>query len=37
LWQLGQDVAAINIFEISEERPMLCLLNDTCPLKGLAL
>ncbi len=35
-WQIGQDVAAINIFEVHDERQTLILLNDICHLKLLA-
>lgn len=34
-WQLGQDVAAINIFEVRDDRTELVLLNDTCHLTHL--
>jgi broad specificity phosphatase PhoE len=37
LWQVGQDVAAINIFEVWGGRVMLSLLNDTCHLRHLGL
>jgi broad specificity phosphatase PhoE len=36
-WQLGQDVGAINVFELSDDKPVLSLLNDTCHLKSLGL
>ena len=36
-WQLGQDVAAINVFEVGDGNPVLSLLNDTCHLKHLGL
>ena len=36
-WQLGQDVAAINVFEVGDGKPVLSLLNDTCHLKHLGL
>lgn len=36
-WQLGQDVSAINVFELSDDKPVLSLLNDTCHLKSLGL
>jgi len=35
LWQVAQDVAAINIFEVTEGKPVLILLNDICHLKHL--
>lgn len=35
-WQIGQDVAAINIFEVHDKRQVLILLNDICHLKLLA-
>ena len=35
-WQLGQDVAAINIFAVRDDRMELVLLNDICHLKHLA-
>jgi broad specificity phosphatase PhoE len=35
-WQIGQDVGAINIFEVSDGRPTLNLLNDTCHLNHVA-
>ncbi len=36
-WQLGQDVGAINVFEVSDGNPVLSLLNDTCHLKHLGV
>jgi broad specificity phosphatase PhoE len=36
-WQVGQDVAAINVFAVSGDKAMLSLLNDTCHLKHLDL
>ena len=36
-WQLGQDVGAINVFEVGDDKPVLSLLNDTCHLKSLGL
>jgi broad specificity phosphatase PhoE len=36
-WQVGQDVAAINVFAVSGDKAMLILLNDTCHLKHLGL
>ena len=35
-WQVGQDVCAINIFEIREGVSSVSLINETCHLKGLA-
>ena len=35
-WQVGQDVCAINMFEIREGIPSVSLINETCHLKGLA-
>ena len=35
-WQVGQDVCAINIFEIRDGAPTVSLINETCHLKGLA-
>ncbi len=34
-WQVGQDMCAINAFEIREGVPTVTLVNDTCHLKGL--
>jgi len=34
-WQVAQDVAAINVFDLSRGRPAALLLNDTCHLKGI--
>jgi broad specificity phosphatase PhoE len=31
-WQVGQDVCAINAFEIREGVPTVTLINDTCHL-----
>jgi broad specificity phosphatase PhoE len=36
LWQVGQDIAAINVFDVWGGRVVLSLLNDTCHLKGLS-
>jgi probable phosphoglycerate mutase len=35
-WQVGQDVCAINTFEIRDGAPSVLLINETCHLKGLA-
>jgi broad specificity phosphatase PhoE len=35
-WQLGQDVCAINAFEIRDGIPTVTLINDTCHLQSLA-
>lgn len=34
-WQVAQDVGAINIFEVTDGKPVLSLLNDICHLKHL--
>ena len=34
-WQVGQDVCAINAFEIDDGAPVVSLINDTCHLKSL--
>jgi voltage-gated potassium channel len=36
-WQLGQDNSAVNVFEVSDGKTVLSLLNDTCHLKHLGL
>jgi broad specificity phosphatase PhoE len=36
-WQIGQDVSAINIFQVDGGSVHTRLLNDTCHLKGLGL
>lgn len=36
-WQVTQDVSAINLFEVSDGRPVILLLNDTCHLKRLEM
>lgn len=35
-WQVSQDVAAINLFELRHPYPAAMLINETCHLKGLA-
>lgn len=35
-WQIAQDVAAINLFELHRPYPSAMVINDTCHLKGLA-
>lgn len=34
-WQIGQDIAAINLIEHKEGKYVLSLLNETCHLKSL--
>ena len=34
-WQIGQDVSAINVFQIGDDSSYALLLNDTCHLKEL--
>jgi broad specificity phosphatase PhoE len=34
-WQIAQDTAAINLFEIWDGRPSVILINDTCHLRDL--
>lgn len=36
-WQIGQDVSAINVFEVKDSHPYARLLNDTCHLKKMGL
>jgi probable phosphoglycerate mutase len=36
-WQIGQDVAALNLFDIRDGVPSAVVLNDTCHLKGLTV
>lgn len=36
-WRVGQDVSAINIFEVRDGLPAATLINDTCHLKKLGL
>jgi broad specificity phosphatase PhoE len=36
-WQIGQDVAAVNLFHVRDNVPSAVLLNDTCHLKGLTV
>jgi probable phosphoglycerate mutase len=36
-WQIGQDVAAINLFHVRDGVPSAMALNDTCHLKGLTV
>ena len=36
-WQIGQDVAALNLFHIRDGVPSAVALNDTCHLKGLTV
>ena len=36
-WQIGQDVAAVNLFHVRDGVPSAVLLNDTCHLKGLTV
>ena len=35
-WQVGQDVCAINAFDLTDGVPVVTLINDTCHLKDLA-
>jgi len=35
-WQVGQNTAAINAFELRDSAPMVTLINDCCHLKNLA-
>jgi len=35
-WNIKQDTGCINIIEYSNQRFVLCLLNDTCHLRGIA-
>ena len=35
-WYVGQDVNAINVFEIRDGAPLVTLVNDTCHLKNLS-
>jgi len=35
-WQIGQDVAAVNLFRVSDEAIHTLLINDTCHLEGLS-
>jgi len=34
-WQIGQDVAAVNLFRVSDEATHTLLINDTCHLEAL--
>ena len=36
-WQIGQDVAALNLFHVRDGIPSAVALNDTCHLKGLTV
>jgi len=36
-WQIGQDVSAVNLFQVRDGVPSAMLLNDTCHLKGLTV
>jgi broad specificity phosphatase PhoE len=36
-WQIGQDVSAVNLFQVRDGMPSAMLLNDTCHLKGLTV
>ena len=36
-WQIGQDVSAVNLFEVKDNHSYARLLNDTCHLKKLGL
>ena len=36
-WRIGQDVSAINLFQVRDGVPSAMLLNDTCHLKGLTV
>ena len=36
-WQIGQDVSAVNVFQIGDDSTYALLLNDTCHLKELEI